>query len=348
MSKVYSAAYLREFLNAVQEKSGIRQDIREVMTDSLLHSELRGISSHGLIRIEAYLKRVEAGVLDQNADPTVVRDEGATVLLDANGGFGQWASFRAMEIAIEKARQYGVGVVGVRNSNHYGEAAYYAEMASQAGMIGINVSSCSPAIAPYGAAEAVFGTNPIAMAVPTRAEPVTLDMATSVIAKGKLRLAALAGQEIPLGWARDANGHPTTDPSAALAGTLEAVGGPKGCGLTAMVDVLSGQLTDSVRAGEVKNITDVSGPAGNGQFFIVLNVSAFLPEERFLDNMDDFRRKYKSLTPVAGEVMLPGEIEYRKQIEGLKNGLSLKEGTVQALRRVGERYGVPFREEDAG
>lgn len=343
MGNRYQVEYLNSFLNSVFAKAGVKKEIAGLMTDTLIHGELRGVSSHGIIRVEAYLKRMEAGVLECNAEPTIVSDSGAAILMDANYGFGQWACYKAMLLGIERARKYGVCAIGIRKSNHYGEAAYFAEMASNIGMIGINVSSCSPAIAPYGAKEAVFGTNPIAMAVPTSEEAIVLDMATTVIAKGKLRLAALAGQQIPIGWALDKDGHQTTDPTEALAGTLEAIGGPKGCALSAMIDVLSGQLTDSAKAGEVKNITDVSGPANNGQFLLVIDPASFIPQGKFISNMDDFRKKYKSLTPVKNEVMLPGEIEYGKMQENLKNGIVLKDGTVDALRRVAEKYEVEFK-----
>ena len=204
----------------------------------------------------------------------------AVALLNANNTFGQIAGHRAMTLAIDKAKLYGTGVVAVKNSNHFGIAAYYAMMALKEGMVGCVFTNASPAMAVYGTKPPLIGTNPIAIAIPAGDRfPIVLDMSTSVVARGKIRYAAVTGHPILPGWARDSDGKPTQDAQAALKGTLEPVGGPKGSALSLIVDILCGVLTDTVLTGGVRNITDTSGPANTGHFFSALNVARFIEPE---------------------------------------------------------------------
>lgn len=266
--KRFPAQKVEAFCADVLTKAGLAENWAAVVAESLLSAELRGIKSHGVVRLETYIQRVETGVMKIQAPVTTEMDEQAVALLNANNTFGQIAGHRAMSLAIDKAKQYGVGVVAVKNSNHFGIAAYYAMMALKEDMVGCVFTNSSPAMAVYGTKKPLIGTNPVAIAVPAGDQyPIVLDMSTSVVARGKIRYAALTGQSIPLGWARDIDGKPTQDAQLALKGSLEPVGGVKGSALSLIIDMICGVLTDTVLTGGVKNITDISGPSNTGHFF---------------------------------------------------------------------------------
>lgn len=340
MDKSYPVGRLRRVITDIIAAVGLDSEMARVFADSIVAADLRGVKSHGTIRVPEYVRRVESGVMEARTEARFVRDEGAVGLLDAGNGFGQAAACRAMRRAIEKAGAHGIGLVGVRNSNHFGIAAYYAMMALEAGMIGVVMTNASPAINPFGTTTPLLGTNPIAVAVPAGAEkPIVLDMSTSLVARGKIRFAALTGKEIPLGWATDADGEPTTDAKKALKGSLEPIGGAKGSGLSLIVDLLCGVLTGSCLTGEVKTIVDVSGPARTGHIFGAIDVGRFIGAELFRQNVDAVIRRIKGLPPRAGQkVFMPGEIEFDLAARREREGVPLAEEVARNLNALAERF----------
>ena len=239
MEKVIQVKRLQTFIEEAITAVGLSKENAEILANSLIVADLRGIKSHGIVRLPTYIQRVEKGIMDPKATGVFLQDQGATAVLDAQNGFGQIAGYRAMRHAIKKAGECGIGMVGVRNSNHFGIASFYSMMALKENMIGIVLTNSSPAMNPYGTISPLLGTNPISLAVPADKElDIVLDMSTSMVARGKIRIAAAADKPIPLGWATDADGNPTTDPNEALKGCLEPIGGVKGAGLSLMVDIL--------------------------------------------------------------------------------------------------------------
>ena len=264
---------------------------------------MRGILSHEVVRLESYIQRIKAGVMKLQAPIETEMDGQAVALLNANNTFGQIAGYQAMTLAIGKAKQYGTGVVAVKNSNHFGIAAYYATMALKEDMVDCVLTNSSPAMAVYGTKAPLIGTNPIAIAIPAGDQfPIVLDMSTSFVARGKIRYAALTGHDIPLGWARDSDGKPTADTQVALKGSLEPVGGVKGSALSLIIDIVCGILTNTVLTGGVKNITDVSGPAKTGHFFAALDISKFINMKLFKSNVDQVIMNIKGFPAVDGGV----------------------------------------------
>lgn len=341
--KMFSAQNLENFCAAVLQKAGLSAEEAAIVAESLICAEIRGVYSHGVVRLETYMQRIEAGVMKIKAPIAAVMDSQAVALFDANNTFGQIAGHRAMTLAVDKARQYGTGVVAVRNSNHFGVAAYYAMMALKADMIGCVFTNSSPAMAVYGTKTPLIGTNPIAIAIPAGDHfPIVLDMSTSVVARGKIRYAALTGHPIPLGWARDLDGNPTEDAKAALKGSLEPVGGVKGSALSLIIDIVCGILTNTVLTGGVKNVTDVSGPAQTGHFFTALDISRFIDTNLFKSNVDSVITHIKSLPPAGGgEIFMPGEIEFNLGRKRMEEGIPLEAEVVLSLNAVAARYGVP-------
>lgn len=340
--KLFAARRVQEFCTDCLRKAGLSPESSAIVAESLVLAEVRGVYSHGVVRLENYLNRVEAGVMKLQAPIVAEMDREAVALLNANNTFGQIAGQRAMTLAIEKAKRYGTGCVAVKNSNHFGIAAYYAMMALAEGMVGCVFTNASPAMAVYGTTAPLIGTNPIAITVPAGERlPIVLDMSTSVVARGKIRYAAITGQEIPPGWARDKDGKPTRNAKAALQGTLEPVGGVKGSALSLIIDLLCGVLTDTVLTGGVKNITDTSGPARTGHVFAALNVARFIDLERFKRNVDAVIDHIKSLPPVeGGQIFMPGEIEYLATEKRMKEGIPLDEEIIRTMDGIAARYGA--------
>ncbi|MCL2669631.1 MAG: Ldh family oxidoreductase, partial [Syntrophaceae bacterium] len=245
--ELFPAQQVEDFCNRVLTKAGLSPESAMIVTKSLMCAELRGVYSHGVVRLETYLQRVETGVMKLSAAVTTEMDHKAVALLNANNSFGQVAGHKAMALAIKKAKEYGNGIVAVKNSNHFGVAAFYAGMAAEENMVGCVLTNSSPAMAVFGTKTPLIGTNPLAIVIPAGKHlPIVLDMSTSVVARGKIRYSALVGQDIPLGWARDPEGKPTQDAKLALKGTLEPVGGPKGSGLSLIIDLLCGVLTNTI------------------------------------------------------------------------------------------------------
>jgi LDH2 family malate/lactate/ureidoglycolate dehydrogenase len=335
---------LVDFSNGLLVKVGLTPDESAIVTDTMILGDLRGVKSHGIVRLETYLQRIECAVMDPRARMSWERNSGAIALLDAGNGFGQLAGTMAMKEAMRMAGLYGIGMVAVRNSNHFGIASYYSMMAMDKGMIGAVMTNASPAMAPFGTITPLFGTNPLSVAIPAGSEKsIVLDMSMSLVARGKIRYAELTGQKIPEGWALDEHGNPTTDPIKALKGSLVPIGGAKGSGLSLVVDILCGLLTHSSRTGEVKNITDVSGPALTGHVFVAINISHFLPLAEFKNSLDQTIQQIKKLQPKnAGDrVYMAGEIEHELLEKQQREGISLDGDVVQALNALAERYNSP-------
>jgi len=338
-----SAERLRRHCQGVLTRVGLREAHAALVAESLLFADLRGVASHGVVRVPTYLDRVHAGVMEIDPEMELVRDNPASALLDARNGFGQVAGVKAMDAAIAKAEAFGAGVVGVKNSNHFGVAAFYAMRASAARMVGLVVTNASPAMTPHNARKPLLGTNPLAVAIPAGSQkPIVLDMSTSVVARGKIRfVAARQGDRIPFGWAVDADGRPTDDPLAALNGSLVPIGGPKGAGLSLVIDLLCGALTGTALTGEVKNITDTSGPSKTGHMFIAIDVAKFIDPQVFSHSVDTIIQRIKALPSADGSpVYLPGEIEFNLEAKRREEGIPLAIDVIEELNCLGERYDV--------
>ncbi len=336
------AGVLAQACSTLLENVGVPPDEARLIAEIVVEADLRGVESHGLLRLPAYIHRVQAGLMTPKTEVKVLRERSASVLLDAQRGFGQVAGVLAMNQAMERARQHGVGVAAVRNANHFGIAAYYAMMALPQRMVGIVMANAAPSMAAWGGAAPVLGTNPICIAIPTGGDvDIVLDMASSVVARGKIRLAASKGERIPLGWALDAEGRPTDDPKAALDGTLVPIGGPKGYGLALIIDVLSGVLSGADFGTRLTSVHDLKQPSSVGFVMQALDISAFA-------DWDDFRRDMQTLVsdilnspraPGVERIYLPGEIEWLKRQDRLQNGVPVPASVLAEIRGLARELG---------
>lgn len=341
---VFAPDMLQQFCASVLKGAKVRSKDAEIIAESLVYADLRGVGSHGLIRLETYLQRIERGIMNLAADMPVINETPAAAFIDAQNGFGQIAGIKGMDLAVTKAETMGVGFVSVKNSNHFGVSAYYAKRATDKNMAAIVLTNAGPAMKPYGGTEALLGTNPFASAVPVGSgEPMILDMATTEVARGKLRKALANNEAIPPGWAVDKDGKPTTDPKAGLEGTLCPLGGPKGSGLSLMIDLFTGVLSGSALTGDVKGVTNMTGASCAAHMFLAVNPAFFSGTERFLADTAAVSARIHGQKPAFGpQVFLPGEIESEKAKETMKNGVALTADLVAILNACAEKYGAPL------
>ncbi|HCX62924.1 Ldh family oxidoreductase [Sedimentibacter sp.] len=338
---VYDLNTLNEFCISMFIKAGMISEEAEIMSDTLMFAEMRNVKSHGIIRLPTYIERMEKGVVNNKPEMKLTNNQYAAVsMLNADNGMGQVAGYKAMKEAMNIAKVYGIGMVAVKNSNHFGVASYYSMMASKDDMIGLVMTNASPAIAPFGTKAPLLGTNPLSVAVPAKyKKPIVLDMSMSTVARGKIRMAALQNKEIPLDWGLDEEGNPTADPYEALKGSLVPIGGVKGSGLSLIVDLLTGVLTDTSLTGEVKNITDMSGPSKTSHVFIAVNISSFIDTDVYKKNVDSVVNNIKSLPPKGNnEIFMAGEIEQRLMDERRSLGIPVEIEVIEELNKLAEKY----------
>jgi len=342
-------AELKRYCVDVLGHVGVSQADAAVIIDNLVEADLRGVDSHGVVRFPIYVERLAAGGSNPRPNIRFVRETRTTGVLDGDNGLGQLVGVRAMEAAIEKARDGDCAFVSVRNSNHYGAAAYYAEMATRHDMIGLTFTIGGiNHMTPWGGAEAMLGNNPFAVAFPTGGDfPVVLDMACSVAARGKIIVAAKDGTPIPADWASGPDGAPTTDPVEALKGFVLPVGGPKGYALTMTVGLLSSMLSGAYFGSEVTHMyDDLETPQNIGHLFGVLPIASFEDVGRYKERMAKAARDICGVKKAPGveRIYLPGEREYLKMQDRRKSGIPLSRAVFAELRELGQRYGVALAE----
>jgi LDH2 family malate/lactate/ureidoglycolate dehydrogenase len=336
---------LRSYAEAVLTAAGTVAADAKVVVDNLLDANLRGVDSHGISRLGIYCKRVELGLVARSTEVTVVRDCGIAALVSGNNGSGAVVGVKAMDLAIAKAKEFGIGVVGVKESTHCGTLAYYTSRAVREGLIGFAATNAPSTMPAWGARQPYFGTNPLSYAVPTGnpERPIVFDMATSTVARGKIILAAKNKESIPEGWALDKNGYPTTDGQAAFEGLMLPVGGHKGSGLALLVEILSGVITGAAIGPQMGHLYgDFAKPQGTGHFFAAMKTDLFLSQEEFQARIDHLCAEIRALPPAPGHqaVLLPGDPERQTKAERLENGIPLSQEVIDELIALGKCYGV--------
>ncbi|MBI4664066.1 MAG: Ldh family oxidoreductase [Verrucomicrobia bacterium] len=341
------------FCAACFEKLGLSAEDAAVTAENLLFANLRGVDSHGVIRLKVYADRLRAGGFKADVHPEIISEGDACASLDARQGVGQVAGLAAMKLAMAKAEQAGAALVSVRNSNHFGAAAFYALKAIDRGMIGLAATNAGASMAPTGGREGRLGNNPVAIAVPAgKYPPLTLDMATGSVAWGKIFLAQQKGEKIPAAWALDKHGVPTDDPNAAAdRGLIQPLGGYKGYGLSLFIDILTGVLGGGAFSTQVKSLyQSLETPSGSAQAFAAIRIDAFLPRTEFCKRVDQLIELMHScpLAPGVERIFVPGEIEHetaqRRKSEGIPVNAKLRDELVALAQEL--RVPSPFSADD--
>ncbi len=342
----YNTEKLRQFSSSVMQAAGLRAGDADIFSDAIIYADMRGIGSHGISRLRTYSKRVSTGVINAQAAPVIVQDAGAALLIDGNNGIGAAIAKQSMDMCIERAKKFGSCCAAVRNGVHFGTGAYYTEYAASQGMVGFAVSNSEAAVVPTGGAAPMLGTNPLSIAIPAgKRDPFVLDMATSIVARGKVVLAKKEGKSIPADWGVDKHGTPTADPDAILdGGAMLPFGGPKGYGISLAIDLICSCLAGAFNSRQTPGFwDDFEHPQNIGYFLFALDVGKFLPRDAFESKVDAMLDEFKACPTAPGvkEVMIPGEIEAEKYRGGVEAGVELSTAVVEDLVNVGKEYGIP-------
>jgi LDH2 family malate/lactate/ureidoglycolate dehydrogenase len=338
----YPADDLRMLAQTLLAKAGTPISHTELVADALLDADIEGLGSHGLMLLPMYLERIEKGSVDPCASGRIVVDHGSRVTIDAGNALGHVTAEKAATLAVERARAHGLAAVAVRNAFHFGAAGRFARKIALAGQIGIVMANTRPLLPAPGGAERVVGNNPLAIAVPTAAEPLVLDLAMSAGAMGKIRLAEGRGEPIPDGWAATADGVPTTSAAEAIKGMLLPAAGAKGFGLAVMVDLLAGGLSAGAIGDAVRPLYgDLSQPYASANLFLAIEIDGFRPLGEFAAAATDFagRIRNSKAAPGADPVRMPGDraADAHRDFSG---NCRIAPSTMDALRSAAARLGV--------
>jgi LDH2 family malate/lactate/ureidoglycolate dehydrogenase len=321
-------------------KSGVSSEDSEIVSDHLVEANLRGVDSHGIIRVPQYVEGIKMGIIDPKGVPGVMKEKDFFALLDGKKALGIVVAKKASEIAIERAKKSGIGIVGAKNLGHVGMLGYYVKKIAKEGFIAFAFANGPALVAPWGGAEKIFGTNPLCYGFPIEGrEPVILDIATSAMASFKIKVAMLRGERIPEGVGLDPEGNPTTDPSRVFRiGTILPFGGHKGYGLSLLVEFLSHVFIGALPSTEVT----VHGSAQGGFLIVALSPTLFREKKEYEEDLRRLLDRIKKCKPARGfkEVLLPGEIEERIYEERVKNGIPLDDGTLKELKRVADELKI--------
>jgi LDH2 family malate/lactate/ureidoglycolate dehydrogenase len=331
---------LRDFTREAVSIMGFADEDAEIFTDVLVTGSLRTLPAQGqgVQQLPVYWERVQAGIIRAKAQLTTITTDGAMALIDADRASGAIAATRGMRAAIERAREFGIGAVGIRNSTHFGVAAYYAMLALPHEYVGIVFSNAGPEIAPWGGTRATVGTNPWAVAVPSGDRPLVLDLANSTSGKGMISWYLREGRKIPFDWALTSDGGLTDDPAEGMEGTLFPLGGAKGYAMAVMVDALTGVLT-----GSAFGLSCFTGDHHDvGHLLLAVDIARFRPLADFYVDLDAFVAEIKSspLAMGADRILLPGQLEAEREAERRLAGVPLERSRFEALCDLGRELGI--------
>lgn len=338
----YDEKDLRAFTIAALIKVGFAEEYATVVSRAIVEAHLRGTHNQGLGRLPQYVKRIQKGLISLNPNLKVENETESIAVLDADYAMGHYGATKGMELAVEKSAKTGIGAVAIKNSNHFGVAGYYSQIAAKKGNIGIVFTNSTALISAPGGAERVIGNNPLSIAVPSTDPeyPIVLDMACSNAAFSAIQSAAQSGEEVPLGWGTDKNGVDTTNPKEILdGGLLLPSGGYKGYGMAVMFDIIAGVLTGSAFAKDVshlyQNMTDMQR---TGHFMISINIDKFIGIPLFSSRLVEFVSVIKgsNRAPGVSELFLPGDKEITIKKDCMAEGVALPAKIVELLNSLAE------------
>ena len=350
-SQRFSEADLQQFAARVLVQTGFSEEDAAIVAESLVRADLENNSGHGISRLPIYVKRIAEGRIAARPDVRV-EHAGNVLKVDGGNGLGHVVSMRALERAAAVAEQHGLAAAFIRGSNHFGTAAYYCQKMCERGMALLAMTNSPPGIAPWGGKQAFLGTNPIAFGFPVQDRPpVIIDMSSSVVARGKIILADKEGRSIPPGWALDADGRETTDPKAALQGSVMPLGGAKGYALAMAVEIMTAIMSGAAFGPNVNNLyKDGDGPADVGHAFVLFDLKRWLNMEQYFQYIYKFLNDIKQ-SPLASDaehILYPGERREAAYRRNLERGIELSAEVQDELRRTGETHGVEFPQAKKG
>ena len=344
-----AADNLIEIIQVLLQALGAEDQEARLVATVLVEADIRGIRTHGCAFVSLIAERCAHGLLNIPTKLKLITDEGAIAHFDGNNGLGQVAAAEAMQMCIKKARKHGVALALVRNTNHIGFLGYYTQMAATEGMIGVCATNAAASVAPWGGAEPFFGSNPLSIAAPVAGgAPIVLDMSASLVARGKIRRAQRLNEAIPLGWALDEKGSPTTDPVAAIKGTLLPIAGPKGSGLAFFIDLICGLLSGSKYGRELLTFHKPIGPTGVGAMLMAVDIGRFMPLAHFETLLKEYAATIRNSkkAPGVARIFLPGEIEADRANASKSKGIDVDSEIVEKINQLLSEKNLALRIED--
>ncbi|SFA99371.1 Malate/lactate/ureidoglycolate dehydrogenase, LDH2 family [Lentibacillus halodurans] len=350
MTTYINRTNLENYVTAIFQKAGIRDDHSATIARHLVLANLRGVDSHGVTRVKSYIDRLERGVVNREHNMKITKETPASILIDGANELGIIPATEGIRLAVEKAKDMGVAIAGINHSNHCGMLADYTGYAAEHDCVCLATTNAPSYMAPWGGKERYFGTNPISYGIPGGEEGnIVFDMATSIVARGKIKLAIQNHEDIPVGWAITKEGEPTTDAQEAMDGLVLPVGGPKGYGLALLADVLSGLLTGAAFGPGIGRPEDLNEVQEVGQFFFVIRADIFEELNTFKNRMDSMASEIKQIPAAKGydKIYLPGEIENETANERNRSGIPLTEQVIDELHAIGRSYGISIHLKEA-
>lgn len=321
----------KKLVKEILLKIGVAENQAEIITEATLDSDLKGFTSHGLGRFPQYIRGINNGFIETDGEFEIVKETESIALIDGHSLFGQYVAHQAMMLAIEKAKNTGIAAVGTFNSNHFGVTGYYSDLAIKKDMVGIVLCNTEPGVAPLGGHTAILGTNPVAIGIPANGTYITVDMATSVGARGKILECQRKGEELPPNFAIDKDGNPTTDPTTALEGSILPFGGFKGYALSFMIEILTGPLVNAAFGAAVKGTAgDYKEDCTKGDLFVAIDPSKFVDIDTFKKEVEEFVQEIRD----GGAMAIPGDLEVSRIKENEVKGLEVDEKLYETLTKI--------------
>ena len=330
----------KSLIITILNKLGLNNDYAKIVADAVLDADLKGFTSHGIGRFPQYIHGIEMGNINIDEKISIERETEAMALINGNHMFGQVVAYKAMMLAIEKAKKVGIAAVGTYGSNHFGATGYYSDLALKNDLIGVVIANTEPAIAPIGTKTPLIGTNPIAVGIPAKDTYIAVDMATSASARGKLLEAKRKGESIPEDVALDKNGKPTTDPSEALEGSILPFGTHKGYALAFMIEIMTGPLVNAAIGWGVTGTADHSKLCTKGDLFVAIDPSKFVDMNQFKEETEEFINDVRS----CGDTIVPGDFEVKRMADNEKNGLKVDEKLYLNLKEICDKLDIDVDE----
>ena len=343
----FTQEQLQKITADIFQAGGVPSDEAAIIAELLVASNLAGHDSHGVLRIPQYIELIASGLIQPGAPMEIERESPSHALINGKWGFGHVVAQKAMSLAIEKAKSSTISAISVYNCNHIGRIGSYPMMAAEAGMVGItmvNAGGTALYVTPFGGRDGRLATNPIAIATPTReGQPILLDITSSVVAQGKIRVALNRGESVPLGWLINSEGEPTSNPQDLMASPpgallpLGGIAGHKGYALSLMIDILGGALSGAGCSGSGNTRLQ------NGILMIVLDIANFTPLNDFYDHVDELVAHVKASPTAPGfeEILTPGEVEARQTELRLRDGIPIDDETWRQIQETAAEVGIP-------
>ena len=347
----YSREQLEKVTARLANAAGVPEEGAAVFAAALVDADLHGVATHGVSRLNIYLKRIEAGLIVPDAELTVDRQVGSVLTFDAGNGLGQVQARKALDWLLPLATRNGIAAATIRNSQHFGALSWYCHLAAAQKCVLLAMTNCEPAMSPEGGCEAFFGTNPIAASFPTgKGFTVKIDLATSTIARGNIIAAQKKNAAIPLGWALDRNGEPTTSADEALLGTVLTMAGHKGYALALMVELFSSVLSRAAIGNNIGSMyKDMDRKQDVGHFFCLMSIEAFLDYGEYLRRIDATIDEIKACRrrPGTEEILVPGERSARQAVINAEQGIAVAPETLKEMQQWCAKFKIPFLEPEA-